>query len=369
MNTLKRWWRIAAACGVVAVAATACYQNIDENGNPVALSMGLPTATFPPFPTPTEMPPTEIPTTEITLEALPTEEALAEEVFLDDVLPTEEPSANQGVDLLFFETATPDQGFGFLPFETPTPEFVFEPPTEQEVPLLDFDTLQLTFNAPLPQDVLLGEVGGPFLTSTPTPTPIVIAQSDNFSLTATQFVLNATQTQEVSLTLTALALGIGEEPTLPPFVTDIPDIFFPSPTPTPFDTGRPAVCIHIVQPGENLFRLSMRYGVSVNDLAVANGIANIQLIRVNQQITIPGCGTTGVFPPPTPAPPGVGGPSVPPVGGQTVAICNQHLVQQYETLFQISLRYGVSMQSIANANNITNLNMITMATTLQIPCS
>lgn len=376
MNMTRKLWRMAAACGFIAVTATACYQNIDENANPAALSMGLPTATFPPFPTPTDLPPTEVvsdpqPTEGVVEEAL-TEDPLAEG------LPTDQP-----FDFVPFETATLDQPFGFLPMETATPEFVVDPlatmetttpeflfdpfATEEEVPLLDFDTLQLTFNAPPPQDVLLGDVGGPFLTPTPTPTPIVVAQGDNFSLTATQFVLNATQTQEVSLTLTAVALGIGEEPTFPPFATDAPDIFFSTPTPTPFDTGRPAVCIHIVQPGENLFRLSMRYGVSVNDLAVANGISNIQLIRVNQQITIPGCGTTGVFPPPTPLPPGVGGPDGT-VTGQNVAICNQHLVQQYETLFQISLRYGVPIQSIANANNITNINMITMATTLQIPC-
>ncbi len=334
MNILRNPWRLAAACGLVLLVATACYQNIDENGNPAALSMGLPTATVTPFPTATDTP-------------TPTEEFAAE-------VATEE--------------TPPEATFDLFPSETPTFEFTFDDPNETPS-LLDFDTLQLTFNAPPPQDMLLGDVGGPF--GTPTPTPIVIVQIDNFSLTSTQFVLDVTQTQEASFTQTAVALGIGEEPTFPPFATDAPDVFFPTPTPTPFDIGRPAVCIHIVQPGENLFRLSLRYGVSVNDLAVANGISNIQLIRVNQQITIPGCGTTGVFPPPTPLPSGAGGIGGPGDGvtGQTAAICSQHLVQQYETLFQISLRYGVPMQSIINANNITNPNIIIMATTLQIPCS
>ncbi|MFQ3646232.1 MAG: LysM peptidoglycan-binding domain-containing protein [Anaerolinea sp.] len=334
MNTLRNPWRLAAACGLILIVATACYQNIDEDGNPAALSMGLPTATLTPFPTATDTP-------------TPTEEFIAEVV-------TEEAPQEATLD--------------FSAFETPTEAFTFDDPNATP-DLLDFDTLQLTFNAPPPQDVLLGDTGGPF--GTPTPTPFTVVQIDNFSLTSTQFVLQVTQTQEASFTQTAVALGIGEEPTIPPFVTDVPDIFFPSPTPTPFDLGRPAVCIHIVQPGENLFRLSLRYGVSVNDLAVANGISNIQLIRVNQQITIPGCGTTGVFPPPTPLPAGTGGIGGPgdTVTGQSVAICNQHLVQQYETLFQISLRYGVSMQSIINANNITNPNIIIMATTLQIPCA
>jgi LysM repeat protein len=330
MSVLKSPWRFAAACGFVVLVASACYQNIDEEGNPAALSMGLPTATHTPFPTPTDTP-------------TPTEEVVAEAA-----------------------TDEPEPALDFFLEASPTLEFAFDDPNAQSN-LLDFDTLQLTFNAPPPQDVLLGDIGGPF--GSPTPTPITIAQIDPFSLTSTQFIIQVTETQAASFTQTAIALGIGEEPTLPPFAATDPGFFFSTPTPTPLAPGRPAVCIHIVQPGENLFRLSMRYGVSVNDLAVANGIANIQLIRVNQQITIPGCGTTGVFPPPTPLPPGVGGPGDGSVSGQSVAICSQHLVQQYETLFQISLRYGVSMQSIINANNITNPNLIIMATTLQIPCA
>ena len=219
MNILRNPWRLAAACGLVLLVATACYQNIDENGNPAALSMGLPTATVTPFPTATDTP-------------TPTEEFAAE-------VATEE--------------TPPEATFDLFPSETPTFEFTFDDPNETPS-LLDFDTLQLTFNAPPPQDVLLGDVGGPF--GTPTPTPIVIVQIDNFSLTSTQFVLDVTQTQEASFTQTAVALGIGEEPTFPPFATDAPDVFFPTPTPTPFDIGRPAVCIHIVQPGENLFLFS-----------------------------------------------------------------------------------------------------------------
>ncbi len=329
MSVLRSSWRFAATCGLVVLVVSACYQNIDEEGNPAALSMGLPTATHTPFPTPTDTP-------------TPTEEIVAEA-----------------------ETGEPEVPLDFFLETSPTPEFTTADPVTQSN-LLDFDTLQLTFNAPSPQDVLLGDIGGPF--GSPTPTPISVAQIDPFSLTSTQFIIQVTETQAASFTQTAAALGIGEEPTLPPFATADPG-FFSTPTPTPLAPGRPAVCIHIVQPGENLFRLSMRYGVSVNDLAVANGIANIQLIRVNQQITIPGCGTTGVFPPPTPLPPGVGGPGETSIGGQNVAICSQHLVQQYETLFQISLRYGVPMQSIINANNITNPNLIIMATTLQIPCA
>ncbi len=45
--------------------------------------------------------------------------------------------------------------------------------------------------------------------------------------------------------------------------------------------------VHVVQPGENLFRISLRYGKSVNEVAVYNGIANPHYIYPGQVIRIP----------------------------------------------------------------------------------
>ncbi len=44
---------------------------------------------------------------------------------------------------------------------------------------------------------------------------------------------------------------------------------------------------HVVQPGQNLFRISLRYGVSVEELARVNNIANVNRIFVGQALTIP----------------------------------------------------------------------------------
>ena len=46
---------------------------------------------------------------------------------------------------------------------------------------------------------------------------------------------------------------------------------------------------HTVLPGENLFRISLRYGVSLSALAAANNISNVRLIFPGQVLTIP-CG-------------------------------------------------------------------------------
>lgn len=45
--------------------------------------------------------------------------------------------------------------------------------------------------------------------------------------------------------------------------------------------------VHVVQAGENLFRISLRYGVSMQAIADANGIVNFNLIYAGQRLIIP----------------------------------------------------------------------------------
>ena len=44
--------------------------------------------------------------------------------------------------------------------------------------------------------------------------------------------------------------------------------------------------IHVVQPGENLFRISLRYGVPIGTIAQANNIANPSLIYSGQRLDV-----------------------------------------------------------------------------------
>ena len=44
---------------------------------------------------------------------------------------------------------------------------------------------------------------------------------------------------------------------------------------------------HVVQPGENLFRIALRYGVNMYDIARLNGIINLSLIYAGQTLLIP----------------------------------------------------------------------------------
>ncbi len=124
---------------------------------------------------------------------------------------------------------------------------------------------------------------------------------------------------------------------------------------------------HVVQPGENLFRISLRYGVSVQDIVTANRITNPNVIYVGQVLIIPVRGTTPTTPTPptnptTPVPPTNPTTPVPPATGQTT-----YAVQRGDTLSAIARRFGVTVQAIASANNIANPNLIYVGQVLIIP--
>jgi murein DD-endopeptidase MepM/ murein hydrolase activator NlpD len=47
---------------------------------------------------------------------------------------------------------------------------------------------------------------------------------------------------------------------------------------------------HVVRPGENLYRISKHYGVSVAEIQEANRIEDVTQLRIGQRLTIPGSG-------------------------------------------------------------------------------
>lgn len=68
-------------------------------------------------------------------------------------------------------------------------------------------------------------------------------------------------------------------------LTAVPtQVGFPTATPVTPPTGE---TVHVVQPGENLFRIALSYGLSTSALAAYNGITNPSLIYVGQRLRIP----------------------------------------------------------------------------------
>lgn len=103
--------------------------------------------------------------------------------------------------------------------------------------------------------------------------------------------------------------------------------------------------MHVVQPGETLFRIALRYGVDVNTLAQANNIVNTGQINAGQTLVIP----SGILQPP----PAV--PAAPPVDAGAPVY---HTVQRGENLAAIARSYGLTPEQLAQLNNLINPNLI-----------
>ena len=136
-------------------------------------------------------------------------------------------------------------------------------------------------------------------------------------------------------------------PTVAPTSTPAPTTA-PTAVPTAAPTAAPTTApsgerTHVVQPGENLFRIALHYGMSHQALAAANGIINPDLINIGQRLTIPAEGTA----PTTPT--------------------RNYVVQPGDNLFRIALKYGVTVEAIAAANAISNIRLIHPGQSLVIP--
>ncbi|PJF44829.1 MAG: hypothetical protein CUN55_01975 [Phototrophicales bacterium] len=127
---------------------------------------------------------------------------------------------------------------------------------------------------------------------------------------------------------------------------------------TQVTTGEQVV---VVQPGDNLFRIALRYNLTVETLARYNNILNPAYIQVGQEIRIP---PTTTVPSSTPAPatPIVGQPMPPSTGNYII-----HVVQPGENIFRIGLRYNLTWDVIARANGLVNPNVIFVGQQLIIP--
>jgi LysM repeat protein len=118
--------------------------------------------------------------------------------------------------------------------------------------------------------------------------------------------------------------------------------------------GNPGPVTYTVQPGDTLFYISLRFGTTVNALVTLNGIANPDVLYVGQILVI--SGGSGQ-PPPTQSPPTQ--PHSPPTDVT-------YVVQPGDTLGQIALRFGTTYQQIALLNGIANPDRIFVGQTLII---
>lgn len=72
-------------------------------------------------------------------------------------------------------------------------------------------------------------------------------------------------------------------------------LVIPGATAAPTNSS-PAGSVHLVQRGENLFRIALRYGTTVQALASANNLSSTSLIYAGQRLVIPGGGSASPAP-------------------------------------------------------------------------
>ncbi len=197
----------------------------------------------------------------------------------------------------------------------------------------------------------------------PTVDPLILEATNNI-LRVTQEVLALTQTAESIFlipTATDTPPGGFVQPTLDPNLFGTPTL---SGIGSGFTTPAPGACQHVVQQGQNLFRISLLYRVPLADLVAQNGIANQSLIRVGQVLNIPGCGNTDPNPPAVDS----NGGWAPGANWENNSAGGvQYTVQAGDNLFRISLVYRVPFVKIAAYNGIASPYVTSIGQVITIP--
>jgi len=102
--------------------------------------------------------------------------------------------------------------------------------------------------------------------------------------------------------------------------------------------------------GDNLSRIARKYGVSVGALAGANGIKNLNLVRIGRLLRIPG-----------------GTPPVTPLSVASARGTVQHRVAPGENLTRIAFRYRTSVQNLVALNGLRNPGLVWLGQMLNVP--
>jgi LysM repeat protein len=127
--------------------------------------------------------------------------------------------------------------------------------------------------------------------------------------------------------------------------------------------------IYVVKAGENLFRIALRFDMTTQELAAANGITNPNLIYVGQRLTIPGVDEPeATLTPATPTAPVTLAPEatatvIPTPTGSG----GSYVVQVGDTLFRIAISNNTTVAILVSLNNIANPNLIFVGQRLVLP--
>jgi LysM repeat protein len=107
----------------------------------------------------------------------------------------------------------------------------------------------------------------------------------------------------------------------------------------------------VIQRGDTLAKIATRYGVTVKQLTDLNAIKNPNMIVPGQTLKIPGTTTTVAAP----------------TTSSSSGAQKTYTVQAGDNLAGIATKFGVTVQALQQANNITNPDQIYSGQVLKIP--
>ena len=192
----------------------------------------------------------------------------------------------------------------------------------------------------------------PSLTTVSAPTTQVSGQGsvykvqlgDTLGAIAKQFGVTTNAIIELNSLTNPDVLLVGQELKIPG----------PQAAPEQGGSGEAAEGVYIVSQGDTLGSIAKSFGVSLAELQELNDITDPDQIFVGQELQIPNSAAES---PATPT------------SGETPTSSEEktYVVQQGDTLFKIALRFGVTLEALESANNITDANKVYPGQVLKIP--
>ncbi len=274
-------------------------------------------------------------------------------------------------------TATPEDATSEPATQTPVPTEAVEPTDTEAPPTAEALTPTNTVPPPTPS--------GP--TNTPSPSPTVdrgtfpsnivhtvragdtVAQLSALYGSTIDAIISANGLNSNGLIFVGQGLVIPVRLASPVTLTPAPEgqvtlVVNPTavPTLTPVPQAQPSTQSYIVRPGDTLSAIAVRFNTTTSTLAQLNNIVNRNLIYYGQRLTVP-TGAPSLPPLPTAIviPSGTVGPTV------TPPVIRTYRVALGDNLFNIALRFNVSLTNLIQYNGILNPNRIYVGQVLVIP--
>lgn len=244
----------------------------------------------------------------------------------------------------------------------------FDTVNSQNAPQSIAPTQDITIIDPNATDVPPVTVESQQVEPEPTETIVVINPQIEEATATEQIILPATSTPLTVPTATEVTFVTPEAPVEVELPTATPVEETEEPLePTPTVEGDEDIvvadseCEYVVQSGDNLFRIAINNGVSLNALLEANGLSEASIIQPNQVLTIPDCSEDGESDTTEEEPETIEAPTEEPISD-----C-EYIVQSGDTLYDIAIELEVSLADLLETNGLAENAIIRPDDVLDIP--